>query len=150
MRLGFGSALVLLAFTAFADGQDRVVSPQHLELPTGYPNVARAARLQGTVTVKLTISGDGNVTAADATSSDALLREHPLLQREAADLTRRWKFTCLNCGKETSHPYVVLFTYRFEGKESTNPDTRITVDWPNRVTVTANPPIVMPDSSPNR
>jgi TonB family protein len=74
MRLVFGSALVFLAFAVFAGGQDRVISPQHLELPTGYPNVARAARLQGTVTVQLTISSDGKVTAADATSSDALLR----------------------------------------------------------------------------
>jgi TonB family protein len=145
MRFGFGTALVFLAFTAFGDGQDLVVSPQHLELPTGYPNVARAARLQGTVTVKLVISDDGNVITADATSANALLGKHPLLQREAEELTRRWKFTCLNCSKETSHPYVVLFTYRLEGKESTNPDTRITVDWPNRVTVTANPAIVMAD-----
>lgn len=145
MRLVFGSALVFLAFAVFAGGQDRVISPQHLELPTGYPNVARAARLQGIVTVQLTISGDGKVTAADATSSDALLRAHPLLQREAAELTRRWKFTCFNCAKETAHPYDVIFTYTLEGKESTNPDTRITVDWPNQVTVTANPPIAMPD-----
>lgn len=68
MRLVFGSALVFLAFAVFAEGQGCVISPQHLELPTGYPNVARAARLQGTVTVQLTISGDGKVTTADATS----------------------------------------------------------------------------------
>jgi TonB family protein len=145
MRPVFGSALVFLAFTAFAEGQDRAVSPQHLEVPTSYPNVARAARLQGTVMVKLTISSDGKVVAADATSSDALLRAHPLLQRDAAELTRRWRFTCFNCAKETEHPYDVIFTYRLEGKESTNPDARITVDLPNQVTVTANPPIAMPD-----
>ena len=140
-----GSALVFLAFTAFAEGQDRAVSPQHMELPSRYPNVARAARLQGTVTVKLTISGDGKVIAADAISSDALLRAHPLLQTEAAGLTRRWTFTCFNCAEESTHPYDVTFTYRLEGKESTYPDNRIAVDWPNQVTVTANPPITMPD-----
>jgi len=145
MRLVFGSALVFLAFAVFAEGQDRVISPQHLELPTGYPNVARAARLQGTVTVKLTISGDGRVIAADANSPDGLLRAHPLLQTEAAALTRRWKFTCFNCAKESTHPYDVTFNYRLEGKESANPDTQIAVDWPNQVTVTAHPPIAVPD-----
>jgi len=57
-----------------------------MELPTGYPNVARTARLQGTITVKLTISGDGNVVAAEATSLDDWLMTHPLLQKETESL----------------------------------------------------------------
>ena len=139
MRSVFSSVLVFLAFTVFAAGQDRAVSPQHMELPSHYPYVARAARLQGTITVKLMVSGDGMVIAADANSSDALLKAHPMLQKEAADLTRRWKFACSNCAKETTHPYELIFTYRLEGKESVNSDTQIAVDWPNQVTVTAHP-----------
>jgi TonB family protein len=141
----FFLALILLVSTASAQDQGSAISPQHMELPSVYPNVARAARLQGTITVKLTISGNGEVVAAEATSSDDLLRAHPLLQREGEKLSRRWKFTCLNCAKENAHPYSLVFSYRLEGKESEYADTRIAVDCPNRVTVTANPPIAMPD-----
>ena len=142
----FVLALMLLVSTASAQNQGGAISPQHMELPSVYPTVARAARLQGTITVNLTISENGEVVAAQATSSDA----HPLLQREAEKLSRRWKFTCLNCAKESTHPYSLVFSYRLEGKESQYTDTGIAVDWPNRVTVTANPPIAMPDSSRNR
>jgi hypothetical protein len=93
----------------------------------------------------MTVSGDGRVIAADANSLDALLKAHPMLQTEAADLTRRWKFASSNCAKESTHPYELIFTYRLEGKESANSDIQIAVDWPNQVTVTAHPPIAMPD-----
>jgi TonB family protein len=145
MRPAFSSVLVLQAFTAFAGGQDGAISPQHMELPSRYPNVARAARLQGTITVKLTVSDDGTVIAANANSRDALLGAHPQLQAEVADLTRRWRFACSNCTKENTHPYDVTFTYRLEGKESANSDTQIAVDMPNHITVTAHPPIAMPE-----
>jgi TonB family protein len=145
MRSVFGSALVLLAFTALPADQDHAITPQHMELPSRYPLVARAARLQGTITVKLTISGDGRVVTADAISQDALLKSHPLMQTEVAGLMRRWKFACSNCAKQSTHPYDVTFTYKLEGKESANADTQIAVDWPNQVTVTAHPPIAMAD-----
>jgi TonB family protein len=133
MRPVFSSVLVLQAFTAFAGGQDGAISPQHMELPSRYPNVARAARLQGTITVKLTVSDDGTVIAANSNSPDV------------ADLTRRWRFACSNCTKENTHPYDVTFTYRLEGKESANSDIQIAVDMPNHITVTAHPPIAMPE-----
>jgi TonB family protein len=104
-----------------------------MELPSRYPNVARAARLQGTITVKLTVSDDGTVIAANSNSPDV------------ADLTRRWRFACSNCTKENTHPYDVTFTYRLEGKESANSDIQIAVDMPNHITVTAHPPIAMPE-----
>jgi TonB family protein len=138
-------ALIIFASMASTHAQDSAISPQHMELPSGYPNVARLARLQGTITVKLTISGDGEVVAAEATSSDDLLRAHPQLQREAEKLSRRWKFICLTCAKDSTHPYALVFSYKLEGKDSQYADTHIAVDWPNRVTVTANPPLANPD-----
>jgi len=135
---------MLLSFTANLIGENTAISPRHMELPTGYPNVARIARLQGTITVKLTISGDGNVVAAEATNLDDLLRTHPLLQNEAEQLSRQWTFTCINCAKESAYTYSLVFSYRLEGKASQYADSKVAVDLPNRVTVTANPPVAMP------
>jgi hypothetical protein len=85
-----------------------VVAPKHLELPSRYESVARAARLQGTVTVRLTISGEGDVIAAKPSSTDALLREHSILQQaKTVELTRRWKFSCSNCSKDGEYQYTV-------------------------------------------
>ena len=66
-----------------------MVAPKHLELPSRYESVARSARLQGAVTVPFTISGDGDVVAAEPSSSDALLMEHPILQAKTGELMRR-------------------------------------------------------------
>jgi TonB family protein len=137
MRFALGSALVFLAFSTASVNQNNVITPQHLELPSGYPHVARAARLQGTIAVNLTVSGDGRVIAVEANSSDAVLKAHPILQADAANLSREWKFACSNCAKESTHPCELIFTYRLEGKESANSDTQVAVDLPNHVTVTA-------------
>jgi len=136
---------MFFSFTTSLSAENTAIGPRHMELPTGYPNVARIARLQGTITVKLTVSGDGNVVAAEATSLDDLLRTHPLLQKEAERLSRQWTFTCINCAKESTYPYSLVFSYRLEGKASYYADSKVAVDLPNRVTVTANPPVAMPD-----
>lgn len=51
-----------------------------------YPAIAKAARAEGTVRVRLTVNEDGNVVAAEAVSG------HPLLQSAAVDAARRTKF----------------------------------------------------------
>ena len=132
---------------AFALGAQSpvAVTPKHIELPSRYEAVARSARLQGTVTVQLTVSADRDVIAAEPSSTDALLRAHPILQTKTAELTRRWKFTCANCSKNGRYTYDVTFIYKLDGKEGAYDDTRIAVDWPDRVTITANPPIMMMD-----
>jgi len=122
-----------------------VVTPKHLELPSRYENVARLARLQGTVTVRLTVSGEGDVIAAEPSSTDGLLKEHPILQAKTAELTRRWKFTCPNCSKDGEYQYNVTFIYKLEGKETSYNDTQIAVDLPDQVTIKANPPMIEAD-----
>jgi hypothetical protein len=146
MRLLLSLALVCWASLAFAQTQNpAVITPKHIELPSRYENLARSARLQGTITVQLTISGDGKVIAAEPSSTDAELKAHPILQAKTAELTRRWTFTCSSCSKDSRHTYVVTFIYKLDGKESAYDDTRIAVDWPDHVTITANPPIVNGD-----
>jgi hypothetical protein len=121
------------------------VAPKHIELPSKYDSVARVARLQGTVTVRLTVSGDGDVITAEPSSTDALLREHPILQAKTGALTRRWKFTCSGCSKDGKYQYNVTFIYKLEGKESKYDDTQIALDLPDQVIIKANPPMIEGD-----
>jgi TonB family protein len=145
MRLGFSSTLLLFICSAFAANQNpAVVTPKHLELPSHYQQLARQARLQGTVVVQLTISSDGKVLDAESNSTDTELKAHPILQVQTAEIVRRWTFACVNCSAGSAHRYALTFTYKLEGNASRYDDTRIALDWPDHVSITANPPIVNP------
>jgi TonB family protein len=119
--------------------QDKaVVTVKHLE-PIGYPALARQARLQGSMSIHLKISSAGNVVDAEASTADALLKEHPLLQKETVKLIRKWKFSCANCPPNADYEHVLTFVYRLEGQEDQHSISRFTMDSPDHVTVTANP-----------
>ncbi|HEY0006082.1 MAG TPA: M56 family metallopeptidase [Pyrinomonadaceae bacterium] len=63
------------------------INGQALRLPQPrYPEIARAARAQGEVKVKVTLDEEGNVIAAEAISG------HPLLQSAAVDAAREAQF----------------------------------------------------------
>jgi hypothetical protein len=67
MRFVLSLASGFLASLTFAQAKNpAAITPTHIELPLRYENVARAARLQGVVTVRLTVSSDGKVIAAEA------------------------------------------------------------------------------------
>lgn len=140
MRRFFVSAAILLA-SAGCGQKSALVTPKHIELPSHYDQLARTARLQGTVTLRLSISGDGTVIDANPSSTDRVLEAHPLLQRRTEELIRRWKFTCANCAEHGKYSYVVTFIYRLEGTDSDYDDTHVAVDLPDHVTITANSPI---------
>jgi TonB family protein len=70
-----------------------VLNGKALILPLArYPDIARAARAAGSVTVQIVVDGEGNVASAKAVSG------HPLLQSAAVDAARGAKFrpTVLN------------------------------------------------------
>jgi protein TonB len=60
----------------------RVIS----RVPPAYPQLARQARVAGTVKVEATIGRDGRVRTARAVSGP------PLLRRAAEDAVRQWKY----------------------------------------------------------
>jgi len=107
-----------------------------------YPEIARIARLQGRISLRLRISSAGAVLDAQANATDTLLKEHPLLQRETARAVRRWTFECANCPPEAEYAHVVTFVYRLEGPEAQHSTSHFTLDSPEHVTVTTNPPQV--------
>jgi Gram-negative bacterial TonB protein C-terminal len=100
----------------------------HLESPS-YNNVARFARLQGDVTVAVTIDSDGRVSSATATgTSSSLLRD------EAEKNIRTWIFE-----KGGSRLIEVHFIFRLVQPEvQNNPPAKVTFDLPERVTVVSN------------
>jgi hypothetical protein len=133
-----------LVFSLGAPAQtkkDTLVYVKHLEPPFRYPLIARLAQLQGTVILKLTISQEGKVLSAEASSNDSLLNQHPQLQSTSAELVKKWTFGCFNCSVDGNYEHVLKFVYRLEGEPKQNDDTRVVMDLPNEVFVTTTPPL---------
>ncbi len=136
-----GILAMVLGFGGAPQGEKApLVYVKHLEPPLGYPPIARAARLQGLITVKLTIAGDGSVIAAEATAEDPQLQAHSLLQAVTEKLVRKWTFGCFNCPPASEYVHIVKFLWKLEGEERPSNNATVVMDLPNQVTVTANPP----------
>ena len=118
-----------------------VVYVRHLEPPLRYPGLARQAQLQGTVIIRVTISAGGSVLAAKSLTHDEDPRSsaHPLLQAETEKLVKKWTFGCANCQPETPYETTITFTYRLEGEGILYDDTRVSMDLPDEVIITASP-----------
>jgi hypothetical protein len=111
-----------------------------------YPTLARQARLQGSISIHLTISSVGKVVDAQASTDDKLLRDHPLLQSETVKLVRKWTFGCVNCAPKADYDDVLIFVFRLEGPETgPNSKTLFKTDSSNRFTITTNPPQALLD-----
>ena len=133
-----------LIFTLSVDAQtkkDPLIYIMHMEPPMKYPALARQAQLQGTVMLRLTISRDGKVLHAKASSDDFLLNQHPLLQSTSAELVKKWTFGCFNCSVDDTYEHVLKFVYKLNGEPTRFNDTTVVMELPNEVTVTANPPL---------
>jgi TonB family protein len=138
----FTLALALCGLAPHGFSQDKpVVIVKHLEAMR-YPDLARQARLQGSISIRLKISSSGNVVDAEASTADTLLNEHPLLQKETVKLVRKWTFGCANCPPKAEYEHTVIFVYRLEGQETQYNNSRFTMDLPDHVTVAAIPPQV--------
>ena len=120
------------------------ITAKHIDV-SGYPAVARQAQLQGTISMRLTISSTGEVTDATANTNSPLLVQHPLLQHELLRMTRRWTFQCLGCRTSEVYEHTLIFVYKLEGKGNPNPDRgTVSFDLPNTVTIRASKPMPQP------
>lgn len=104
--------------------------------------MARLARLQGTVVVRLTIVPDGSVAEATTETKDPSLIAHPILQSEIKQVVQTWTFECLSCAPGTKFKHTIRFNYRLEGTDSDYADAKVTLDLPDEVTIVARPPVV--------
>lgn len=131
------SALILICFVTVARSQDsRRIIVKHLQIPTHYPYLARQASVQGTVTAKLTIGTDGSVHELTLLSDSPVLLN--LVQPETERVLRQWTFQCFDCASATFE-HTIKFIYRLEGEEIRSDDSKVTLDLPDIVTISASP-----------
>ncbi len=78
-----------------------------------YPELARAARISGTVVLQVTVDVQGKV------SDVRVMRGHPLLQRAAVDAVKQWRYapTLLN-GKPVSVLAPIMVAFKLEASET--------------------------------
>ena len=126
MRILVGALVMLLASPLFAERYGSPTVWMH------YPPIARSARVQGDVTLKVAIDKGGKVQKADVVSGSALLSKY------AAEDIKTWQFdTALRGEPETA---TVVVTYRFRIDESMEDDIRIELKRnANIITVTVTP-----------
>jgi TonB family protein len=114
------------------------VCATHVEAPE-YVRLARDAGLQGEVVVQVAIDADGRV------KDSSVLSGHPLLAKEAQHNATLWTFTP---GSER----VLRLKYRFSlvgDAADAMAAPRIIFDFPDTVTIIANPKTSYPSASKN-
>jgi TonB family protein len=136
MKTTFLVIIVLWLFQAGHGQQRWGTYVTSLQMPC-YPPMARLARAQGTVRIKVIRAADGSITSAEG------LEGHALLKKAAIDNIRTWKFTTPNY-HDPLEPAIVVFEYKLEdGTDSNGCATRVTFQSWDRVTVVSNfnPPL---------
>ena len=80
-----------------------------------YPPAAKAAGVQGPVTVKFVINEAGEVESAQAVDG------HPLLQQAAVDAVKQWRFPPVTgAGKAIKRTGVITYNFKLDGQEKEN------------------------------
>ena len=140
MRLSLVGTFLLILFAGLPQQEKQpVVYVKHLEPPLHYPAVARAARLHGTIVVKLTIGTDGAVLEAESSPEDSTVVEFPLLRDETEKLLKKWTFACAFCSANAPYVQTMRFRYVLEGDGISYDNTRVVMQLPDEVTITVSP-----------
>jgi outer membrane biosynthesis protein TonB len=98
-----------------------------------YPDLARDARIEGTVQVKVTTDGNSitKITAGGA---------HKILVDAAEQNVRTWKFY-----RHKPQTFTVIFVYRLESPEVYGfVNSTVSLELPNRVEIRTKMPMAMP------
>jgi TonB family protein len=123
--------LLLLLFFAVAHGSADAQTLVHAEFPK-YPPLARSARIEGQVRVKLTIGTDGKVVSANAISGPKML--HKSVEESAS----KWIYAASSAEGATE----IKFNFQLGGEPVASACATISFDPPARVQVRSNPPQV--------
>ncbi len=130
--------LFVTTFLAAQQSNSPVIYVRHLE-PPHYPPLGRQAQIQGTVIVKLTIGADGVVLSTESLAQDGEKLAHLLLREETEKLVKKWTFGCVNCSLNVPFEKTIKFIYRLEGEGVSCDDSRVVMELPDEVTITASP-----------
>jgi TonB family protein len=124
--------------------------PKHIETSIyPYPPEARAARIQGKVTLRITIDAEGNVKNAEV-ADDPTHQARRVLQESAIDNIRRWTFEKPAIAPATQ---VIVYEYKFDDSlRAPYPSQvlKVIVDLPDHVTVVSSNPYWQPDQLKNK
>jgi outer membrane biosynthesis protein TonB len=119
--------------------KQRIVYVQHLEF-RGYPPMARQARIQGIVVMKLKIGTDGRVLTVESTSGGAQKSIYPLLKDDAEKVVKTWTFGCVGCPPDVPFEHTIRFNYR---QEDRLPEHPVVMNMPDEVTFFSTAPELM-------
>lgn len=101
--------------------------------------MAREAAIQGDVLISLQIAPDGTVTLAKVSTGNALL------VKAAEESLRQWTFYPNHTDTKSPVIQTVRVQFRVEGNPAYYPQTSVEYDFPERVRVTTQPPLLSPD-----
>ncbi|HXY53027.1 MAG TPA: TonB family protein [Terriglobales bacterium] len=137
------SRLVVVLFALLVNGHTQG-SPDFyiasLQMPC-YPPLARQAKVQGQVKVRVEVGKDGTVTLADA------LEGNPMLQAAALPNSRTWKFGGGQGADLSTLKTTIVFDYRLEGEAGWERcAARVIFDSFNKVEIIGHPPVPINDS----
>ena len=133
-RLFFLSVLLIAVGLSAKPQTPRPTAVVHLKSPN-YGIVARQARIQGDVTLVVHIGPDGEVKQVSGKSGE------PILIHDAELNVRTWAFN-------KGHEVTTEITYEFrliEPEIYCQPPSSVTFDLPDRVRITSNYAMAMPD-----
>jgi len=105
-----------------------------------YPRLAALAQISGTVVLRVRIDSAGEVLSATGRSG------HPILIKAAEANIKLWRFSAGRSSGQKAESEID-FTYVFELKgvsDAPRPCSGLTYEYPNRVTITSEAPLVMP------
>jgi hypothetical protein len=123
-----GSLIALLLLAVLPEAQPRW--PIHVQSLI-YPALGRSARIQGDIVLTAQIGSDGSVSIPARNSG------HPMLIKVAEDNLMTWRFP-----KGESHEMKITYYFRLRERPSGSHETECAFDFPDSVTVTADPPPV--------
>lgn len=143
-RVMFWIGLFWLAGSSFG----QTICPKHIEMPS-YPAVAQVARVQGKITLKVTIDTDGKVKDVEVIEAGRAHGPNSLLQESAAKNMQLWTFEKPQSAPATQ---LIVYEYKFDGSLPVHNHliTKVSLDLPDHVTIISNELFYNPGRSKNK
>jgi TonB family protein len=132
MRVTHAIVMLLLCATALA--QEHNVGVNKYVVPI-YPPIARQARVQGDVVLKLKLRTDGEVDSIEAVSG------HPMLKQAAINSLKQWRFVCIDCAFAQKFEQQTTVSFKIRAAEpcENDGDVRYELRFPGYVSVETGP-----------
>ena len=106
IRPATDDVLNLWSSLVFVGGDERNIEQYAIaQIQPSYPTAAQKYRIEGTVTVQVTVSKDGKVAKAQ------FLRGHTIFRSVSIEAAKQWQF---NPANESSLEGTINFTFRLE------------------------------------